>query len=81
MQLTVNFTWSCVNQESSSVDYEASAVAVFLLSSNETDTLPTVVICWVHWNTESIATNVELTIRKSVRDVKGLRSLTVQLRL
>jgi hypothetical protein len=66
---------------SSSVDYETSAVAVFLLFSNETYTLQTVVICWVQCSTDSTATNVELTIRKSVRDVNGLRSLTVQLTL
>jgi len=65
----------------SSVDYEASAAAVFLLSCIESDALPTVISCWVQWNTDSIAINVELMIRKSVRDVKGLRSLTEQLTL
>lgn len=70
-----------MNPESSSFDYEASAAAVFLLSCTETDTVPNVTICWVQWNAYSIAINVELTIRKPVRDVKGLRSLTEQLTL
>ena len=67
--------------ESSSLDYEAAAVAVLLLSCIEIDTLATVVICWVQWNTCSIAVNVAVMIRKLVRDVKGLWSLTVRLRL
>lgn len=70
-----------MNPGRSSVDYEASAAAVFLLSCIETDALPTVISCWVQSNTYSIAINVEVMIRKPVRDVKGLRSLTEQLTL